>query len=94
MYPAWPDQDAHNLLDKPLSLSATPVMNDSNQDDGRHAISASNWPTTIFTKHCHPRTTITADQLTLDEEEMYLAEVSRIVEWLQGLGGTRIKEAE
>ena len=34
------------------------------------------------------------DQLTPDEEETYLAEVSRIVEQLQELGGTRIKEAE
>ena len=34
------------------------------------------------------------DQPTPDEEEMYLAEVSRIVEQLQGLGGARIKEAE
>ena len=34
------------------------------------------------------------DQLTPDEEETYLAKVSRIVEQLQGLGGTRIKEAE
>ena len=29
-----------------------------------------------------------------DGEEMYLAEVSHITEWLQGLGGARIKEAE
>ena len=34
------------------------------------------------------------DQPTPDEEEMYLAKVSRIVEWLQELGGSRIKEAE
>ena len=34
------------------------------------------------------------DQPTPDEEETYLAEVSHIVEWLQGLGGTHIKEAE
>ena len=34
------------------------------------------------------------DQPTPDEEEKYLAEVSHIVEWLQGLGGTHIKEAE
>ena len=34
------------------------------------------------------------DQPTPDEEEMYLAKVSHIVEWLQGLGGARIKEAE
>ena len=34
------------------------------------------------------------DQPTLDEEETYLAKVSCIVEWLQGLGGNRIKEAE
>ena len=34
------------------------------------------------------------DQPTPDEEETYLADVSRIVEWLQELGGTRIKEAE
>ena len=34
------------------------------------------------------------DQPTLDEEETYLAEFSCIVEWLQGLGGSRIKEAE
>ena len=33
-------------------------------------------------------------QPTPDKEETYLAEVSHIVEWLQGLGGTRIKEAE
>ena len=26
---AWPDQGAHNLLDKPFSLSATPIMYDS-----------------------------------------------------------------
>ena len=31
---------------------------------------------------------------TPDEEEMYLTKVSHIVEWLQGLGGTRIKEGE
>ena len=34
------------------------------------------------------------DQLTLDEEETYLTEVSCIVEQLQGLGGNCIKEAE
>ena len=34
------------------------------------------------------------DQPTPDEEETYLAKVSCIVEQLQGLGGTRIKEAE
>ena len=34
------------------------------------------------------------DQLTPDKQEMYLAKVSRIVEWLQGLGGARIKESE
>ena len=33
------------------------------------------------------------DQPTLDKEA-YLAKVSRIVKWLQGLGGNRIKEAE
>ena len=34
------------------------------------------------------------DQLTLDEEDTYLTEVSHIVEQLQGLGGTHIKEAK
>ena len=34
------------------------------------------------------------DQPTLDEEEAYLAKVSHIGEWLQGLGGNHIKEAE
>ena len=34
------------------------------------------------------------DQPTPDEEETYLADISRIVEQLQELGGTRIKEAE
>ena len=34
------------------------------------------------------------NQPTPDEEEIYLAKVSCIVEWLQGLGGTRIKETE
>ena len=34
------------------------------------------------------------NQPTPDEEEMYLAKVSCIVEWLQGLGGARIKEVE
>ena len=34
------------------------------------------------------------NQPTPDEEEAYLAEVSCIVEWLQGLGGKHIKEAE
>ena len=34
------------------------------------------------------------DQPTPEEEETYLANVSRIVEWLQELGGARIKEAE
>ena len=34
------------------------------------------------------------DQLTWDEEEAYLAEVSCIIEQLQGLGANRIKEAE
>ena len=34
------------------------------------------------------------NQPTLDEEEAYLTEVSHIVEWLQELGGARIKEAE
>ena len=34
------------------------------------------------------------DQQTPDEEEMYLAKVSHIMEWLQELGGARIKEAE
>ena len=34
------------------------------------------------------------DQPMLDEEEAYFANVSRIVEWLQELGGARIKEAE
>ena len=29
LYPARPDQDARNLLDKPLSLGTTPVMYDS-----------------------------------------------------------------
>ena len=33
-------------------------------------------------------------QLTSDKEEAYLADVSRIIEWLQGLGGNRIKQAE
>ena len=34
------------------------------------------------------------DQPIPDEEEMYLTEVSCIVEWLQELGGAHIKEAE
>ena len=34
------------------------------------------------------------DQPMPDEEEMYLAKVSRIVEQLQELGGAHIKEAE
>ena len=34
------------------------------------------------------------DQPMPDEEETYLADISRIVEQLQELGGTRIKEAE
>ena len=34
------------------------------------------------------------DQPTPDEEETYLAKVSRIVQQLQDLGGTHIKEAE
>ena len=34
------------------------------------------------------------DQPTPNEEETYLAEVSRIVERLQELGGARIKEVE
>ena len=34
------------------------------------------------------------NQPTPDEEETYLTKVSRIVEWLQGLGGAHIKEAE
>ena len=33
-------------------------------------------------------------QLTLDKEKKYLAKVSRIMVQLQGLRGTRIKEAE
>ena len=35
-----------------------------------------------------------SDQPTSNEEETYLAKVSRIIEWLQGLGGNRIKKAE
>ena len=34
------------------------------------------------------------DQLTPDEEETYLADISRIIERLQELGGAHIKEAE
>ena len=34
------------------------------------------------------------DQPTLDEEEAYLAKVSHIIKWLQGLGVNHIKEAE
>ena len=34
------------------------------------------------------------DQPTPDEEEAYLAKVSHITKWLQGLGGDCIKEAE
>ena len=34
------------------------------------------------------------DQPTLGKEKTYLAKVSCIVEWLQELGGTHIKEAE
>ena len=34
------------------------------------------------------------DQPTPDEEETYLADISRIIERLQELGGARIKEAE
>ena len=34
------------------------------------------------------------DQPTPDEEEVYLANISRIINWLQELGGARIKEAE
>ena len=34
------------------------------------------------------------DQQMPDEEETYLADISRIIEWLQELGGTRIKEPE
>ena len=41
-----------------------------------------------------PGLTFLPDQPTPDEEEMYLTEVSRIMEWLQELGGTHIKEAE
>ena len=33
------------------------------------------------------------DQLMLDEEETYLTDISRIVKWLQKLGGAHIKEA-
>ena len=41
-----------------------------------------------------PRLLSLPNQPTLDKEEAYLAEVSRIIEWLQGLRGNRIKEAE
>ena len=34
------------------------------------------------------------NQPTPDEEETYLAEVSHIIKWLQGLGGNCIKEGE
>ena len=34
------------------------------------------------------------DQPTLEEEETYLAKVSHIIEWFQGLGGAHIKEAK
>ena len=34
------------------------------------------------------------NQMASDEEEAYLNKVSCTTEWLQGLGGNRIKEAE
>ena len=55
-----PDKGAHNLLDEPFGLGFAPVIYDSEQDDGCHAISFGHGPTTIVTKHGHPRTTVPA----------------------------------
>ena len=41
-----------------------------------------------------PRLPSLPNQPTPDEEETYLVKVSHIVEWLQRLGGARIKESE
>ena len=48
----------------------------------------------IVTEHYCPGLLSLPDQPTPDEEEMYLAKVSYIIEWLEGLGGDCIKEAE
>ena len=68
MYLARPEEGAHNLLDEPFGLGFAPIMYDSEPDVGHHAIYFGSVPSTIVTKHGHPKIPSLHDQLTLDEE--------------------------
>ena len=61
---------------------------------GISAISLSHWPTTIVTKHGHPRTTVPAQPANLGQGRSLSRQSQPFVEQLQGLGGNHIKEAE
>ena len=80
MYLARPDQGTHKLFDKLFSLSFAPAMYDSMQDNGHHIISFSHWPKPLLPSIAIPGLPSLPDQLTLDEEEAYLAKVSHITE--------------
>ena len=53
-------------------------MYDSKLEDRYFTISSGYKPSTIATKLGHPSTGLTAHQLTLDKEEVYLTKVSYI----------------
>ena len=94
LYPAWPDQDAHNLLDEPFSLGSTLVRMTASRMTGiaPYLLATSRQP--LLPSIAIPGLPSLPGQLTLDEEETYLAKVSRIVQQLQRLGGAHIKETE
>ena len=85
MYPARPDEGTRNLLDKPFSLGSTPVMHDSKMMGiVPYLLATSQLP--LLPSMAIPGLPSLPNQPTPDKEETYLAEVSHIVEWLQGLG--------
>ena len=58
LYPVLPDKRAYNLLDEPFGLGFAPVIDDSEQVDGCHAISFGYGLSTVVTKHGYPRTVL------------------------------------
>ena len=70
-------------------------MYDGELDDGHCAVSfIATGQQLLLQSIAIPGLPFLLDQPTSDKEESYLTKVSRIVEWLQGLGGNRTKQAE
>ena len=94
LYPAWPEQGTHNLLDEPLALALLLLYMTVSRMTGIAPYLLATGQKLFLPSMAIPGLPSLPDQPTPDEEEIYLTKVSHIVEQLQGLRSNQIKEAE